>query len=123
MSQPIDVRLKRAYEPPAKSDGHRYLVDRIWPRGVSRDEAELEDWLKEIAPSNELRKWFDHDPERWAEFRRRYMSELKQHRDELRELARQAADIRITLVYGARDQEHNQAIVIRQYLKMLTAKA
>ena len=119
MSRQLDVRLKRAYEAPAESDGRRYLVDRIWPRGICKAEAEFEDWLKEIAPSNELRKWFDHDPQRWAEFRRRYLSELKQHRDALRELAEQACRKRITLVYGARDQEHNQAIVIRQYLQML----
>ncbi len=119
MSQPLDVRLKRVYDAPAKCDGHRYLVDRIWPRGISKEDAELDDWLKAIAPSNELRKWFDHDPDRWAEFRRRYLSELKEHRDALRELGEQACKKRITLVYGARDQEHNQAIVIRQYLKML----
>jgi len=119
MSQSLDICLKRAYEDPATDDGLRYLVDRIWPRGVSKSDAELENWLKDIAPSNQLRKWFNHDRQRWAEFRRRYLSELKQHRDSLRELAEQACAKRITLVYGARDPEHNQAIVIREYLQML----
>ena len=119
MSQQLDVRFKRAYEAPARTDGSRYLVDRLWPRGLSKEDAKLKSWLKDIAPSNELRKWFDHDPKRWAEFRRRYLSELKEHRDALRELGEEACKKRITLVYGARDREHNQALVIHQYLKML----
>ncbi len=116
MSQGLDIQLKRAYEAPGPDDGLRYLVDRIWPRGVSKDEAQIEAWLRHIAPSDELRKWFDHDPERWDEFHRRYTAELKFHHDDLHQLGERASQRRITLVFGARDELHNQAVVIRDYL-------
>lgn len=110
------IRLKRAYDAPAKDDGKRILVDRLWPRGVKKEKAALDQWLKDIAPSNELRQWFNHDPARWAEFQRRYASELKKHADlvdVLRQLAREGT---VTLIYAARDTEHNEAVVLRQIL-------
>lgn len=110
------VRLKRAYEPASAQDGMRILVDRLWPRGVSKEEAHLDDWMKEIAPSTELRQWFGHDPQRWTEFKRRYRAELKQNTqdlDRLRELARKHV---VTLVYSTHDEQHNDAIVLRDVL-------
>ena len=109
-------RLKRAYEPPEKADGTRILVDRLWPRGVSKEEAELDEWIKEIAPSADLRTWFGHDPERWDEFRRRYRAELARHSETLKHLRRQARAGRITLVYSAKDEIHNDAVVLRDVL-------
>jgi uncharacterized protein YeaO (DUF488 family) len=113
----MDVRLKRAYEPAASSDGHRVLIDRIWPRGVTREEAQLKEWARELAPSTELRRWFGHDPARFAEFRRRYTEELGTHEEKLRELRRHARHGRLTLVYGARDTEHNDAVVLAEILR------
>jgi len=107
------VKLKRAYEPPAAADGIRILVDRLWPRGVSKADAALDHWMKEIAPSTELRKWFGHDPARWDEFCRRYTEELHRNAEflgQLRSLARQNP---VTLVYSAHDEVHNDAIVLR----------
>jgi len=111
-----NVMLKRAYLPPERSDGRRILVDRLWPRGVSKAEADLDEWIKEIAPSAELRTWFGHDPERWDEFRRRYRAELAQHSDTLKDLRRRAREGRITLVYSAKDEIHNDAVVLRDVI-------
>ena len=111
-----NVRLKRAYEQPAAEDGRRILVDRLWPRGVSKGEARLDRWMKQIAPSAELRTWFDHDPRRWDDFRRRYRAELRSHSAEVRELRSQAREGPITLVYSARDEVHNDAVVLRSVL-------
>jgi uncharacterized protein YeaO (DUF488 family) len=111
-----DVRLKRAYEAPAGEDGRRILVDRLWPRGVSKAAAAIDEWLKDLAPSTELRKWFGHDPGRWDEFRRRYAEEIHGHAQllaHLRELARKGP---VTLVYSAHDELHNDAIVLRDAL-------
>jgi uncharacterized protein YeaO (DUF488 family) len=111
-----NVRLKRAYEPPAPDDGARILVDRLWPRGVSKADAALDQWMKDIAPSTELRKWFGHDSARWEEFRRRYTREMHGHADlldQLRALARQGP---ITLVFSAHDALHNDAVVLRDVL-------
>jgi uncharacterized protein YeaO (DUF488 family) len=113
----MDVRLKRAYEPAAASDGYRVLIDRLWPRGISRDAARLDEWARELAPSGELRRWFDHDPARFAEFRRRYTAELGGQEEKLRELRRRARGGRLTLVYGAHDTEHNDAVVLAQILR------
>jgi uncharacterized protein YeaO (DUF488 family) len=113
----VDVRLKRAYEPAVPGDGYRVLIDRIWPRGVSREQAHLDAWARELAPSNQLRKWFDHDPARFAGFRRRYERELGGHGDRLRELRRIAREGTLTLVYGARDTEHNDAVVLADFLE------
>jgi uncharacterized protein YeaO (DUF488 family) len=110
------IRLKRAYEPPSRADGVRILVDRLWPRGVSKDDAALDDWMKDVAPSAALRKWFAHDPERWPEFRRRYRAELKEHPEDLARLRDLARKKTVTLVYGARDEEHNDAVVLRDVL-------
>jgi len=111
-----NVVLKRVYEPPEKSDGRRILVDRLWPRGVSKAEADLDIWIKEIAPSGELRTWFGHDSGRWGEFRRRYRAELAQHSDTLKDLRRHAREGRITLVYSAKDEVHNDAVVLRNVI-------
>jgi uncharacterized protein YeaO (DUF488 family) len=113
----MDVRLKRAYESPARSDGYRVLIDRIWPRGVSKEQAHLDEWARELAPSSELRRWFGHDPARFAEFRRRYLDELKAQKEKLRELRRRAREETLTLVYGARDTEHNDAVVLAELLR------
>ncbi|HKU08199.1 MAG TPA: DUF488 domain-containing protein [Bradyrhizobium sp.] len=110
------VRLKRAYEPPASVDGTRVLIDRLWPRGVRKANADIDEWMKEIAPSAGLRKWFGHDPERWPEFRRRYRSEIKGHSSEFRRLRELARKGNLTLVYAARDEAHNDAVVLRDLL-------
>jgi uncharacterized protein YeaO (DUF488 family) len=110
------LRLKRAYEPPGRDDGLRILVDRLWPRGVSKAQAALDDWMRDIAPSTELRQWFGHDPARWAEFQRRYRAELRQHPQELDRIRALASTQTVTLVYGAHDEEHNDAIVLRAVL-------
>ncbi len=108
--------MKRAYEQPAAGDGTRVLVDRLWPRGVTKQAAAIDLWVKEIAPSTELRKWFGHDPARWAEFRKRYAAELHRNDAKLAELRGLAKDGPITLVYAARDEAHNDAIVLRDVL-------
>jgi len=113
----MDVRLKRAYEQPSPSDGYRVLIDRLWPRGVSKTEAGLDDWVRELAPSTELRRWFGHDPKRFAEFRRRYVMELRRKRPQLAELRRHAKSGRLTLVYSAHDIEHNDAVVLAEILR------
>ena len=113
---PENVKLKRAYEKRSADDGTRVLVDRLWPRGVKKADAAIDHWIKELAPSTELRKWFGHDPARWQEFRRRFTKELSQHGDELgrlRDLARKGP---ITLVYSAHDELHNDAVVLRETL-------
>ena len=111
------IKLKRAYEKPAKDDGERILVERLWPRGVTKDQAKIDLWLKDVAPSAELRKWFGHDPDRWAEFRQRYRKELKQKADLIKLLKRKAREGTITLIYAARDEEHNSAVVLKQLLQ------
>jgi len=111
-----NVRLKRVYEEPEAADGTRILVDRLWPRGVKKEAAAIDFWAKELAPTSNLRKWFRHDPNRWAEFKRRYTAELRENAeglDEFRTLARRGP---ITLIYAARDQEHNEAVIIRDML-------
>ena len=113
----MDVRLKRAYEPAAASDGERILIDRMWPRGVTREEARLSEWARELAPSTELRRWFGHDPAHFAELRRRYSAELAAQEVKLRELRRRARAGTVTLVYAARDAEHNDAIVLAEILR------
>jgi uncharacterized protein YeaO (DUF488 family) len=110
------VRLKRAYEPPSPEDGTRILVDRLWPRGVRKADAAIDYWAREIAPSTELRKWFDHDPERWQEFRRRYRTEIRGHAEELERLRDLVHGGTVTLVFGARDELHNDAVVLREVL-------
>ncbi|RUW55459.1 DUF488 domain-containing protein [Mesorhizobium sp. M1A.F.Ca.ET.072.01.1.1] len=110
------IKLKRAYESPAADDGTRVLVDRLWPRGVKKTDAGIDCWMKELAPSAELRKWFGHDPARWEEFRRRYAAEIREHRDELDRLRDLMRAGPVTLVYSAHDEAHNDAIVLREVL-------
>jgi len=114
---PIDVRLKRAYDPASASDGYRVLIDRLWPRGITREHARLDEWARELAPSAELRRWFGHDPTRFAEFDRRYNVELAAQKGKLRELRKRAREGTLTLVYGARDTEHNDAVVLAATLR------
>ena len=113
----MDVRLKRAYDPASPSDGYRVLVDRLWPRGVTKQQARLDEWEKELAPSKELRQWFGHQPDRFAEFRRRYISELGPQRPRLAELRRRARAGTLTLVYSAHDSDHNDAVVLAEVLR------
>ncbi len=115
----MDIRLKRAYEAPDRSDGPRVLIDRIWPRGVSKADADIDHWLKGLAPSTELRKWFGHDPQKWPEFCDRYLKELKSDEvaEDLATLARILDEHkRVTLVFAAKDTEHNNAVALRDYL-------
>lgn len=112
----MNIQLKRAYETPEKGDGTRVLVDRLWPRGLSKEKAAVDLWLKEIAPSTELRKWFGHDTEKWKRFRGRYQTELKHHPDEVKKLRAIAKKGTLTLVYAAHDEQHNQAVVLRGFL-------
>jgi uncharacterized protein YeaO (DUF488 family) len=111
-----NVRLKRAYEPPASGDGARILIDRLWPRGMTKKAAAIDEWFKDIAPSTALRQWFGHDPARWQEFRRRYAAEVRQNPEHLEKLRARARQGPITLVFSARDEVHNDAVVLRQLL-------
>jgi uncharacterized protein YeaO (DUF488 family) len=106
------LRLKRAYEPMSPGDGRRVLVDRLWPRGVSKEHLAIDEWMKELAPTAELRRWFGHDPARWVTFQRRYKRELEAHVDLVDHLARKALRGRVTLIFGARDESHNDAVVL-----------
>jgi uncharacterized protein YeaO (DUF488 family) len=114
----MSIGLKRAYEAPAKSDGCRILVDRIWPRGVTKDDLRVDVWLKDLAPSTGLRKWFGHDPKKWDEFRKRYARELEQRSGALEELIGRAKAGHVTLVFGAKDAEHNNAVALKQQLEL-----
>ena len=112
------IKIKRAYEKPSKEDGYRILIDRLWPRGVSKDEAKIDLWLKEISPSNELRKWFSHDPRKWEDFKFKYRDELKEKTEFIKELKKIEKEKKIiTLVYSAKDQEHNDVVVLNEILK------
>jgi uncharacterized protein YeaO (DUF488 family) len=113
----MPFKIKRAYEDAARGDGRRVLVDRIWPRGVSKAEAKIDQWRKEIAPSTALRKWFGHDPARWVEFKRRYFAELDAQSEALDELRKLAHGKTVTLVFGAKDTEHSQAAALKEYLE------
>jgi uncharacterized protein YeaO (DUF488 family) len=119
----VDIRLKRAYEPAASSDGYRVLIDRLWPRGVSRERAKLDEWERKLPPSTKLRQWFGHEPGRFEEFRRRYIEELRSQRPRLTELRRRARTGPLTLVYSARDAEHNDAVVLAEILRRGLPKA
>ena len=110
------VKLKRAYEPAASNDGTRILIDRLWPRGMKKVDAAIDQWIKEVAPSTVLRKWFGHDPARWTEFRSRYAAEVRQHREHLRRLRALARRGPITLIFSAHDEVHNDAVALRSFL-------
>lgn len=119
------IWLRRAYDRPTRNDGVRILVDRVWPRGVSKEDLRIEAWERDLAPSTELRRWFGHDPHRWAEFRHRYRTELDSDdvTEDLDRLVERIRSGRITLVYGAKDTEHNQAVVLREVLEERAARA
>jgi uncharacterized protein YeaO (DUF488 family) len=111
-----NIKLKRAYERPAADDGTRVLIDRLWPRGVRKVDAAIDQWVKDIAPSTALRKWFGHDPARWQEFRTRYAAEIQEHSEQLDRLRALAKEGPITLVFSAHDEIHNDAVVLRDFL-------
>ncbi len=111
------IRLKRVYEKPSRKDGLRILVDRLWPRGLTKERAAVNLWLKDVAPSTELRKWFGHDPAKWEEFQTRYRKELDEKQDALKLLKQKSEGHTVTLVYGARDEEHNEAMVLKGVLE------
>jgi len=113
----MSVKSKRVYDAAEAGDGYRVLIDRMWPRGVSRQRAQLDEWARELAPSSELRKWFHHDPERFDEFRSRYRQELRELRPLLEELRRRARDGPVTLLYAARDRKHNDAVVLEELVR------
>jgi uncharacterized protein YeaO (DUF488 family) len=113
----MDVRVKRVYEPAERSDGYRILIDRLWPRGVSHERARLDAWERDLAPSAALRDWFGHQPDLFDEFRRRYVSELREHRSLLSRLRQRARHGTLTLVYAARDTEHNDAVVLAEVIR------
>lgn len=113
----MKLQLKRVYEPPADDDGLRVLVDRLWPRGLTKENAAVDLWLKEIAPSPGLRKWFGHDPRKWAEFQRRYRAELNERGEEIDVLRKRGGRGRVTLLYGAKDEVHNQAVVLKVFIE------
>lgn len=111
------LRVKRVYESPAEADGTRILVDRIWPRGLSKEDAALDHWIKDVAPSSDLRKWFGHDPERWEEFQQRYFAELDDAEQAVESLREAIGGKTATLLYAARDEEHNNAVALKAYLQ------
>jgi uncharacterized protein YeaO (DUF488 family) len=112
------IKIKRIYEKPAKEDGWRVLVDRLWPRGVKKEAAHLDAWMKDVAPSDALRKWFGHEPKKWGDFQRRYRSELAKKRELVAELKKMAKEHgTLTLLFGAKDEEHNEAVVLANALK------
>lgn len=112
-----DVRIKRAYEQAQPNDGYRVLIDHVWPRGVSRERARLDEWARELAPSDELRKWFDHEPSRFEKFRTRYRKELAKHGEHIDALRARSAKAPLTIVYAARDEQHNNAVVLAELLR------
>lgn len=111
------VNIKRVYETPLESDGKRILIDRLWPRGLTKEKADVDLWLKDIAPSTNLRKWFSHDPRKWEEFKKKYHSELKANSDVMLKLISEIKKSKVTLVYGAKDEVHNDAVVLKEYLE------
>ncbi len=121
-AQVMTIRIKRVYEQPDGHDGQRILVDRLWPRGLTKEKASVDLWLKDIAPSTELRKWFGHNPDRWEEFRERYRAELKGNGEQIQLLRQELDKGVVTLVYGAKDAEHNHAVVLREYYGSLRTK-
>jgi uncharacterized protein YeaO (DUF488 family) len=113
----MTIKLKRVYEKACESDGYRILVDRLWPRGLSKDEVQIDVWLKDVAPSNQLRKWYSHDIGKWIDFKQHYFTELSMKEDLARLIIEKASINPVTLVYAARDQEHNSAIALKEYIE------
>jgi uncharacterized protein YeaO (DUF488 family) len=118
----MNIRIKRIYEPAASPDGYRVLVDRLWPRGIKKEEAAIDLWLKEVAPGTELRKWFAHDPQKWEAFKKKYLKELSDNEGLATLLETIHEHKVVTLLYGAKDTEHNQAVVLKLYLENLPGK-
>ena len=119
----LSVKVKRVYDDPSAEDGLRILVDRLWPRGLKKEAAKLDEWLKEIAPSNELRKWFGHDPDRWEEFKARYFHELDQQSEAIHKLKEKASSENVTLLFAAHDETYNNAVALKEYLERAGDKA
>ncbi len=113
----MDIRIKRAYDPPAKSDGRRILVDHMWPRGVRKDTAQIEDWMRDISPSTPLRKWFNHDPEKWPEFKKRYFKELADKKALVNRIIEMTDEVAVTLIYAAKETRYNNAVALKEYLE------
>ena len=116
------IQLQRAYDPPGSHDGMRLLVERLWPRGVKKTSLKIDDWLKDVAPSTELRKWFSHDPEKWNEFRRRYVAELKSNPEAWQPIVEAAHNGTVTLIYSAHDTEHNAAVALKEFIEHQSPK-
>jgi len=113
----VGIRIKRVYEPPEGADGYRILVDRLWPRGLKKDKAKIDLWMKDIAPSNELRKWFGRDPNKWEEFKTRYFEELDARRELAEDIAERAQKEPVTLLYAKKDEQHNNAVCLKDYIE------
>jgi uncharacterized protein YeaO (DUF488 family) len=111
------IQLERAYDPPTRTGGTRFLVERLWPRGVKKTSLRIKDWLKDVAPSTELRRWFSHDPAKWDEFRRRYFAELESHPEAWKPIVEAARHGTVTLIYSSHDTEHNNAVALKEFLK------
>jgi uncharacterized protein YeaO (DUF488 family) len=118
----MSIQLKRAYDKPEKSDGYRVLIDRVWPRGVRKEDLKLDEWLRALAPSTELRRWFGHDPAKWEEFRRRYFQELDAHPGEIRKLRAKMREGSLTIVFGSREERFNNATALKEYLERRGAR-
>jgi uncharacterized protein YeaO (DUF488 family) len=110
------IKIKRVYEEPSGEDGKRILIDRLWPRGLTKEDARIDAWVKELAPSNELRKWFGHDPDRWDEFRKRFFAELDEHEDLVEGIASAARNSTVTLLYGSKEERFNNAMALKEYI-------
>jgi uncharacterized protein YeaO (DUF488 family) len=113
----MSIKLKRAYEKPGPEDGLRILVERLWPRGISKENARLDAWMKDVAPSNELRKWYNHDPAKWAEFKKRYFAELDGENDAVEALRKTVRGKKVTFVYGSKEEKYNSAAALKEYLE------
>ena len=116
----MNVQIKRVYAEPNASDGKRILIDRLWPRGLTKEKARVDLWLKEIAPSTQLRQWFAHDPNKWPEFQERYRAELEKNNAALSLLLQQIKEGKVTLLYGAKDEAHNDAVALKEYIEMIS---
>lgn len=117
----IQIRLKRAYEPPEQSDGIRLLVERLWPRGISKEKAKIDIWLKDAAPSTELRKWFDHDPSKWNDFKERYFEELEHSPESIKQLKELMSQGTVTFVFASKEERYNNSAALKEYLESRTA--
>ena len=113
----MGISIKRVYEPPDKKDGYRVLIDRLWPRGMKKEDAGIDEWVKEIAPSNELRKWYNHDPSKWEEFKRRYFGELECRRDAVEKLVRRVSKDTVTFLFSSKEVKLNNAVALKEYIE------